>query len=57
MNFLQVRKYCVLLKEKAKFAYTPLGKSFEKQSKTIEDQGTKQVKAPKEHGKKFIESN
>ena len=29
----------------AKFTYSPLGKAFEKQTKTIEDQGEKQVKA------------
>ena len=31
--------------EQAKFTYSPLGKAFEKQTKTIEDQGIKQVKA------------
>ena len=31
--------------EQAKFTYSPLGKAFEKQIKTIEDQGEKQVKA------------
>ena len=31
--------------EQAKFAYSPLGKAFEKQIKTIEDQGRKQVDA------------
>ena len=31
--------------EQAKFTYSPLGKAFEKQIKTIEDQGGKQVKA------------
>ena len=31
--------------EQAKFTYSPLGKAFEKQTKTIEDQGKKQVKA------------
>ena len=31
--------------EKAKFEYSPLGKAFEKQTKTIEDQGEKQIKA------------
>ena len=30
--------------EQAKFTYSPLGKAFEKQIKTIEDQGKKQVK-------------
>ena len=31
--------------EQAKFTYSPLGKAFEKQTKTIEDQGQKQVEA------------
>ena len=31
--------------EQAKFIYSPLGKAFEKQIKTIEDQGQKQVAA------------
>ena len=31
--------------EQAKFTYPPLGKAFEKQTKTIEDQGEKQIKA------------
>ena len=31
--------------EQAKFTYSPLGKAFEKQIKTIEDQGEKQVEA------------
>ena len=31
--------------EHAKFTYSPLGKAFEKQTKTIEDQGEKQIKA------------
>ena len=31
--------------EQAKFIYSPLGKAFEKQIKTIEDQGEKQIKA------------
>ena len=31
--------------EQAKFTYSPLGKVFEKQIKTIEDQGKKQIKA------------
>ena len=34
-----------LIIEQAKFTYSPLGKAFEKQTKTIEDQGKKQVKA------------
>ena len=31
--------------EQAKFTYSPLVKAFEKQVKTIEDQGIKQVEA------------
>ena len=31
--------------EQAKFTYSPLGKAFEKQTKTIEDQGEKRKKA------------
>ena len=31
--------------EQAKFTYSPLGKAFEKQTKTTEDQGEKQIKA------------
>ena len=41
--------------EQAKFTYSPLAKAFEKQIKTIEDQGIKQVealKALKPEGKK-----
>ena len=41
--------------EKAKFAYSPLGKAFEKQIKTIEDSGEKQIKALEEHGKQLVE--
>ena len=31
--------------EQARFTYSPLGKTFDKQTKTIEDQGKKQVDA------------
>ena len=31
--------------EQAKFTYSPLGKTFEKQTKTIEDLGEKQIEA------------
>ena len=34
--------------EQAKFPYSPLGKAFEKQIKTIEDQGEKQIAALKD---------
>ena len=41
--------------EQAKFTYSPLGKAFEKQIKTIEDQGKKQVKAIQD--KQLINNN
>ena len=31
--------------EQARFTYSPLGKAFEKQTKTVEEQGKKQVEA------------
>ena len=44
------------IKEQVRFTYSPLGKAFEKQTKTIEDQGRKQIDAleslkPKEETK------
>ena len=36
--------------EQAKFTYSPLGKAFEKQIKTIEDQEEKQIKAIQNQG-------
>ena len=36
--------------EQAKFTYSPLGKAFEKQMKTIEDQGEKQIKTIQNQG-------
>ena len=36
--------------EQAKFTYSPLGEAFEKQIKTIEDQGEKQIKAIQNQG-------
>ena len=46
--------------EQAKFTYSPLGKAFEKQIKTIEDQGQKQADAlqdlkPKEQTKPIMD--
>ena len=43
-----MKKYYLLIKniiEQAKFTYSPLGKAFKKQTKTIEDQEQMQVKA------------
>ena len=36
--------------EQARFTYSPLGKAFEKQIKTIEDQREKQIKAIQDQG-------
>ena len=43
--------------EQAKFTYSPLGKALEKQPKTIEDEGNKQIKAIEDQGKQLVESN
>ena len=42
--------------QQAKFTYSPLGKAFEKQIKTIKDQGIKQVKAIQDN-KQFVNIN
>ena len=42
-----------ILIEQAKFTYSPLGKAFEKQTKTIEDQGDKQIKAIQDNKKQL----
>ena len=47
MNILQVKKYYHLIKNKW---YKKLSKAFEKQLKTIEDQGGKQIKAIQNQG-------
>ena len=36
--------------EQTRFTYSPLGKAFEEQIKTIEDQGEKQIKAIQDQG-------
>ena len=43
--------------EQANFSYSSPGKAFEKQIKTIEDQGEKQIKTHKEHGKQLVKYN
>ena len=43
--------------EQAKFTYSPLGKAFEIQIKTIEEQDEKQIKALERLGKQPVESN
>ena len=48
--------------EQAKFTYSPLGKAFEKQVKTTEDQGQKRVKPlillePKEPKEQLVNVN
>ena len=43
--------------EQAEIVYSPLGNVFEKQAKTIEDQGKNQISAIKESGQQITESN
>ena len=43
--------------QQAKFTCSPLGKAFEKQTKTIIDHGENQINAIKESTKQIIESN
>ena len=40
--------------EQSKFAYSPLEKAFEKQARTIEDQGKTQIKAIEKRAKKMF---
>ena len=40
--------------EQAKFTYSPLAKAFEKQTKTVEDQGEKQIKAIQSNKQQLI---
>ena len=42
--------------QQAKFNYSPLGKAFEKQIKTIKDQGKKQLKAIQDN-KQLVNTN
>ena len=62
-NILQVKKYCRLIKVElqnklqAKLNFSPLEKAFQKQVKTIENQGEQQIKATEEHGKQAAECN
>ena len=43
--------------EQAKFTYSPLGKAFEKQTKTIKDQGEKQIKEIQDNTKEVTIKN
>ena len=43
MNILLAKRHQQQIIEQAKFTYSPLGKAFKKQTKTIEDQGKKQL--------------
>ena len=55
MNILPYDQRRVI--EQPKFTYSTLGKLLKKTTKTIEDQGKKQVKATKEYWKQFVKSN
>ena len=39
--------------DQAKFTYSPLGRDFEKQTETIEEQGKKQIKASEGNNKQL----
>ena len=41
----------------AKFTYSPLGKAFEKRTKTIKDQGEKQIKAIQDNKEQLVNIN
>ena len=43
--------------EQDKFEYSPLRKAFEKQTKTIEDRGEKQIKAIQDNKQQLISDN
>ena len=43
--------------EQAKFTYSPLGKAFENQTKTIEDQGEKQIKVIQDNKEQSVNIN
>ena len=43
--------------EQAKFTYSPLGKAFQKQTKTIKDQGEKQIKAIQDNKEQSVNIN
>ena len=43
--------------EQAKFTYSPLGKAFEKQTKTIENQGEKQIKGIQDNKEQSVNIN
>ena len=42
--------------DQAKFTYSPLGKAFEKQTKTTEEQRRKQIEAIEKDGKQLVKS-
>ena len=60
MNILQVKKYYLSdqrrVRTQAKFTYSPLGRAFGKQTKTIEDQREKQIKAIEDNKNNYIKT-
>ena len=61
MNILLVKKYYLLINkqiiEQAKFTYSPLGEAFEKQTKTIKDQGEKPIEVIQNNKKQLANIN
>ena len=58
MNILQVKQKVPSnqrqIIEQAKFTYSPLGKAFEKQKKTIEEEGKKHIDAITNQNKRIV---
>ena len=48
--------WCQII-EQDKFTYSPLGKALEKQTKTSESQGEKQIKEIEDHEKQLVQSS
>ena len=55
MKFMQAKKTLPFhrskIKEQIKFSYSSLGKAFEKETKTTQEQERKQTESNEEHGK------
>ena len=57
-NIFQVKKFPndqIRIIKQAKFTYPPLGKAFAKQTKTIEDQGRKQIGAITDQNERLVD--
>ena len=55
-TFASDNPWCQII-EQDKFTYSPLGKALEKQTKTSESQGEKQIKEIEDHEKQLVQSS